>query len=78
MRAMSIRKSKRVKNMRGKSQRALTVGGHFQESLKELMERIFAASPHFIRCIKPNYQKKPMLCDDEYILKQLTLVPARV
>jgi len=61
----------RVKG-RGKPQKVLTVSGHFQQSLKELMERIFAASPHFVRCIKPNYQKRRRLCDDEFMLKQLT------
>lgn len=73
MRAMS-RKSFRVKKMKGKPQKALTVGGLFQESLKRLMERIFAATPHFIRCIKPNYEKRPKLCDDNFMLTQLTLV----
>ena len=70
MRAMS-RKSMRKKG-RGKPQKTLTVSGHFQQSLKELMERIFAASPHFVRCIKPNYEKLPRRCDDDFMLKQLT------
>lgn len=73
MRAMS-RKSFRVKKTRGKPQKSLTVGGLFQQSLKQLMERIFAASPHFVRCIKPNYEKKPKLCDDTFMLTQLTYV----
>ena len=73
LKAMS-RKSFRMKKNKGKPQKVLTVGGHFQQSLKELMERIFAASPHFVRCIKPNYAKQPKQCDDKFMLTQLTLV----
>lgn len=71
MRAMS-RKSFRMKKQKQKPQKMLTVAGHFQQSLKELMERMFSASPHFIRCLKPNYSKQPKVCDDEFMLKQLT------
>lgn len=70
MRALS-RKSFRMKNHKPRPQKTLTVAGHFQQSLKQLMERIFAASPHFVRCIKPNNEKQPKLCDDEFMLKQL-------
>ena len=72
MRAMSRKSFRKVKKQKGKPQKMLTVGGHFQQSLKELMERIFSATPHFIRCIKPNYSKKPKECDDNFMLKQLT------
>lgn len=73
MKAMS-RRSMRLKKGKGKPQKVLTVSGVFQQSLKELMERIFAASPHFVRCIKPNYLKMPKKCDNDFMLKQLTLV----
>ena len=35
------------------------------------MERIFSASPHFVRCIKPNQEKKALKCNDEFMMKQL-------
>ena len=70
MRAMS-RSSFKYK---GKGKTHNTVSGLFQKSLNELMKRTFAASPQFVRCIKPNYEKLPRLCDDEFMTKQLTLV----
>ncbi|KAJ7348746.1 hypothetical protein OS493_039311, partial [Desmophyllum pertusum] len=38
-----------------------TVGAQFKTSLGILMERMTAANPHFIRCIKPNNEKVPDL-----------------
>ncbi|KAG2466464.1 MYO7A protein, partial [Polypterus senegalus] len=35
-----------------------------------LMEKMFAANPHFIRCIKPNSSKKPDLLDSKLIMDQ--------
>ena len=72
MRAMSRKSFRMKKGGKGKPKKSLTVGGLFQQSLKQLMERIFAATPHFIRCIKPNYEKSPGLCDDSFMLTQLT------
>ena len=52
MRAMSQRRRK-LSNSPKKKQRQhrklLTVSAHFRESLDLLMERLFAASPHFVR-----------------------------
>ncbi|CAI8008949.1 Myosin-IIIb [Geodia barretti] len=76
MRAMSQRRRK-MSNSPKKRQRAnhhkklLTVSAHFRESLDLLMERLFAASPHFVRCIKPNLQKKPLQFESEFVLRQL-------
>ena len=53
----------------GGGQRALmTVGAHFKSSLELLMERIFAASPHFVRYdasftpLRPNILPAPYRC----------------
>ena len=36
-----------------------TVGSQFKEQLLSLMEKIYATSPHYIRCLKPNDQNVP-------------------
>lgn len=66
---MSGRKS--LKSKSGGQKKLLTVSAHFRQNLDLLMERVFSASPHFVRCIKPNKEKKPSLCDDAFMLKQL-------
>ncbi|XP_028660644.1 myosin-IIIb isoform X2 [Erpetoichthys calabaricus] len=53
------------------STRKLSVGAQFKHSLTVLMEKMFAANPHFIRCIKPNSSKKPDLLDSKLIMEQL-------
>ncbi|NXL49167.1 MYO3B protein, partial [Podilymbus podiceps] len=42
-----------------------------QHSLKVLMERMYSANPHFVRCIKPNSQKEPGVVDSQVVLLQL-------
>ncbi len=69
MRAMSRRKS--IAKAKGGQKKLMTVSAHFRQSLDLLMERVFSASPHFVRCIKPNHEKRPLICSDEFILKQL-------
>lgn len=61
---------KRVKKDMDKENR-LTVGASFKFSLAELMEEMNRAQPHFIRCIKPNLDKKPDLFKLEMVTKQL-------
>ncbi|EKX39533.1 myosin [Guillardia theta CCMP2712] len=43
----------------------------FKRQLGDLMARINAAQPHFVRCINPNSQKMPKLIEPEMILDQL-------
>ncbi|XP_013414025.1 unconventional myosin-XVI-like [Lingula anatina] len=50
---------------------ALTVAYHFKNSLADLMAKMNSASPHFIRCIKPNMDKTALVCVPEYVLAQL-------
>ncbi|NXS21406.1 MYO3B protein, partial [Mystacornis crossleyi] len=42
-----------------------------QHSLMVLMERMYSANPHFVRCIKPNSQKEPGVLDSQVVLLQL-------
>ncbi|NXK49470.1 MYO3B protein, partial [Chauna torquata] len=42
-----------------------------QHSLMVLMERMYSANPHFVRCIKPNSQKEPGVVDSQMLLQQL-------
>ncbi|XP_013394776.1 myosin-IIIb isoform X2 [Lingula anatina] len=53
------------------SKRKLTVGTQFKNSLQVLMERMSVATPHFVRCIKPNNDKLPKAFDDAYVNAQL-------
>lgn len=37
-----------------------------------LMERMYSANPHFVRCIKPNSQKEPGVLDNQVVLLQVS------
>ncbi|NXM15842.1 MYO3B protein, partial [Ploceus nigricollis] len=45
--------------------------GEKTHSLMVLMERMYSANPHFVRCIKPNSQKEPGVLDNQVVLLQL-------
>ncbi|XP_012505369.1 PREDICTED: unconventional myosin-VIIb [Propithecus coquereli] len=48
-----------------------TLAGQFKQSLDKLMKILTNCQPYFIRCIKPNEYKKPLLFDRELCLRQL-------
>ncbi|XP_051940533.1 unconventional myosin-XV [Hippocampus zosterae] len=48
-----------------------TVGGKFQSSLQELLEKMERCRPYFVRCLKPNRQKQPAMFDAELVSAQL-------
>ncbi|CAH2297446.1 myosin-IIIb-like [Pelobates cultripes] len=51
--------------------RKMSVGAQFRQSLSVLMEKMYLSSPHFIRCIKPNNKKDPLVFETELVLDQL-------
>ncbi|XP_060098667.1 unconventional myosin-VIIb [Heteronotia binoei] len=51
--------------------RLSTLGGQFKQSLEQLMKILSMCQPYFIRCLKPNDHKKPMLFDRELCIRQL-------
>ncbi|XP_067888368.1 myosin-IIIb isoform X1 [Heterodontus francisci] len=53
------------------STRKQSVGAQFRHSLAVLMEKMFAANPHFIRCVKPNINKLPDQLDSKIFMDQL-------
>ncbi|XP_065060294.1 myosin-IIIb-like [Rhopilema esculentum] len=53
------------------NKKATTIGTQFKNSLSVLMEKLNAAAPHFIRCIKPNAEKVPSKFDFLYVRRQL-------
>ncbi|XP_015221377.2 myosin-IIIb [Lepisosteus oculatus] len=53
------------------STRKQSVGAQFKHSLAVLMEKMFAANPHFVRCIKPNTNKLPDKMDPKILMDQL-------
>uniref|UniRef100_A0A8D2DM55 Unconventional myosin-VIIb n=1 Tax=Sciurus vulgaris TaxID=55149 RepID=A0A8D2DM55_SCIVU len=51
--------------------RPSTLAAQFKQSLDQLMKILTNCQPYFIRCIKPNEYKKPLLFDRELCIQQL-------
>ena len=65
MRAMSQRRRKfstSPKKQRQTHKKLLTVSAHFRENLDLLMERLFAASPHFVRSVCTAASRGKLFC----------------
>ena len=48
-----------------------TLGTQFKKSLNMLMDTLNACAPHFVRCMKPNHQKKGGIFESPMMLSQL-------
>lgn len=51
--------------------RKQTLGAVFKTSLSSLMDTISMTNPHYVRCIKPNREKKAWEFDSKHVLSQL-------
>jgi len=49
----------------------VTVSTHHKEQLNDLMDTLYATSPHFVRCILPNHEKRPGFLEADIVLEQL-------
>jgi myosin heavy subunit len=50
---------------------SITVAQKFKDQLTALVQTLTNTVPHYVRCLKPNSQKKPDLWDPELVLAQL-------
>ena len=64
--------STRGQDTRAKKAHLNTLGAEFRSSLCDLMLKLTASQPHFVRCIKPNLLKAPGQFDGPMVNKQLT------
>ncbi|XP_028821776.1 unconventional myosin-XV-like, partial [Denticeps clupeoides] len=48
-----------------------TVASKFHHSLQELLDKMERCNPFFVRCIKPNNNKEPRVCDMDLVAAQL-------
>ncbi|TNN03090.1 hypothetical protein fugu_000119 [Takifugu bimaculatus] len=55
----------------GTARRKPTVSSQFRDSLHSLMATLSASNPFFVRCIKPNMDKKANQFDSDVVLNQL-------
>lgn len=51
--------------------RPLTAGTQFKISLNALIETLMSKTPSYVRCIKPNHEKRAGLFDTEVITHQV-------
>ena len=56
------------------TKRPLTAGTLFKNSMLALMKTIHSKEPHYVRCIKPNDAKSPVLFDKKLVEHQVRLV----
>jgi len=53
--------------------RSQTLGSQFKKSLELLMKTLGACQPFFVRCVKPNEFKRPLVSPTCTILYHITL-----
>jgi len=57
--------------MKGGKKRPVTAGFQFKTSVGYLLTALYACQPHYIRCIKPNEEKKPLGWDEKKVAEQI-------
>eukprot|EP00466_Bigelowiella_natans_P017308 jgi/Bigna1/91633/estExt_fgenesh1_pg.C_1100002 len=63
--------SKLLVKLKGKKSKKRTLGYVFSRQLKNLMTNLNKTKPYFVRCIKPNLEKKAGMFNDTYVANQL-------
>lgn len=53
------------------TKRPLTAGTLFKNSMVALVKNLASKEPYYVRCIKPNDNKSPIVFDDERIRHQV-------
>jgi myosin-7 len=53
------------------SSKARTAGSSFRSQLNSLIMTLGSTAPHYVRCVKPNWEKKPFFFDNTLVLAQL-------
>lgn len=71
-RAQTLSDAANKANGKGKSSnQSVTIVSRFSRQLNDLMTLLNASQPHFVKCVKPNVNKKPDMLDIDLVLKQL-------
>lgn len=63
--------NKRGGSRRNKKKNQSTLAGQFRTQLHDLVTNIGATDPHFVRCLKPNAQKKAEVLEEPMVLWQM-------
>jgi myosin-1 len=54
--------------------RPLTAGTQFKQSLNALIDTLMAKTPSYVRCIKPNHEKRASMFDKAVVEHQVYIV----
>ena len=66
------RHSQMCTSVRQTTKRPLTAGTLFKNSMIALINNLGSKQPHYVRCIKPNEEKSPVLFDKERVRHQVS------
>jgi len=56
---------------KGAKKRPVTAGFQFKNSVAALLKSLYSCQPHYIRCIKPNDDKRSLVVDDKRTAEQI-------